>query len=115
MPFLIDGTFHVTGAGCMWYIVEKAKRTDLFGKNAEDFIKIHSLRNKKDILHALIGVSCVSRSSDPMEEDEKMRKCWNEKMKPLLKKLEMDAKPDDWYLGYISILDFFFYEVVVQM
>ena len=34
MPFLIDGTFHVTGSGCIWYIVEKAKRTDLFGKNA---------------------------------------------------------------------------------
>ena len=50
-----------------------------------------------------------------MEEAEKMRKCWNEKMEPHLKKIEIGAKPDDWYLGYISILDFVFYEVVVQM
>ena len=69
MPFLIDGTFHVTGvAGCLYYIVEKSKRTDMFGKNAEDFIKIWSMRNKKDVLHGLIGLGCNTRSGDPMEE-----------------------------------------------
>ena len=36
-------------------------------------------------------------------------------MEPLIAKLEKDAKQDDWYLGYISILDFFFYEVVNQI
>ena len=36
-------------------------------------------------------------------------------MEPLLTKLEVDAKPNDWYLGYISILDFFFHEVVIVL
>ena len=36
-------------------------------------------------------------------------------MEPLLLKLENEAKPDDWYLGYISILDFVLYEVIIQI
>lgn len=88
MPFIVDDTFNVTGvSGCIYYIVEKSKRTDLLGKNAEDFIKISSMKNKKDVLHCLLGLYCNARSCDPMEETQKRNSCWKQKMEPLVTKL----------------------------
>ena len=43
MPFLIDGTFSVTGRpGIVCYLLEKADRMDLLGRTIEDNIKINN-------------------------------------------------------------------------
>ena len=48
----------------------------MLGKNAADFIKINSLRNKKDVLHALLGIGMGSRSCNPVEEAQRVQKHW---------------------------------------
>ena len=77
MPFLIDGTFCVTGTSAIiYYIVEKAKRADLLGKNISDFIKIQSLKNKNDLHQAILGLTCLLRTAEPKEQQKQMNFYW---------------------------------------
>lgn len=88
MPFVIDGNFHVSGAGAMVYIVEKSGRSDLFGKTIEDHIKMYSFRNKKDVLGGILALNVNLMSSDPVEQKKKLNYYWNEKIRPVLLGLE---------------------------
>ena len=65
MPFVVDGDFHVTGAGAICYIVEKSGKVEMFGRNIEDLIKMYAFRNKKDVLSGILGLNVNLMSSDP--------------------------------------------------
>lgn len=60
LPYLRDGHFVVTGvAGIMAYILEKARRTDLFGRSLADKVKLDSLKSKHDLKSAIEGAMCA--------------------------------------------------------
>lgn len=64
LPFLQDGDFVVTGPiGIVTYLIEKAGRSDLFGRTALDKAKMDSIRCRCDVRSAIIGVTCSGRSS----------------------------------------------------
>ena len=89
-------------------MVEKANRLDLFGRTLEDNVKITSLGNRKDLHNAVLGLICKVKPSNPAEEKQ-MKHYWTTKIGPILMGYEKEAKENNWYLGYISLLDFVMY------
>ena len=64
LPFLIDGTFVVTGHTALThYIIEKAGRVELEGRNLADKLRIDCLKSKHDLKNAIIGLICTHRPS----------------------------------------------------
>lgn len=62
MPFIIDDDFVVTGtSSLMDYVIDKAGRNDLQGRNMVDQIKIDSIGFKHDLRSAILGLICNIR------------------------------------------------------
>lgn len=81
LPFVKDGDFVVTGpAACGIYIMERAGRGDLLGKNLADKIKIDSIKSKHDIKTAILGLICVFRPSSVQEDKQKLMQMWTSKV-----------------------------------
>jgi hypothetical protein len=81
LPFCKDGSFIVTGPSAMiHYVVERANRRDLFGRNIADQIKIDSIRSKHDIRDAILGLICQARTSLSPEEQKNLAFYWCSKI-----------------------------------
>lgn len=81
LPFVQDGDFVVTGPAAIGlYIMERAGRSDLLGKNLADKIKIDSIKSKHDIKTAILGLICVYRPSNVQEDKQKLMQMWNSKV-----------------------------------
>lgn len=77
LPYLQDGDFVVSGPiGIATYLVEKAGRMDLFGKNAEDQAKLDQIRMRCDLRTAMIGMTCVTRPNCELENKKCMTYYW---------------------------------------
>ena len=75
-------------------------------------MKVQNFKNKKDILGGILGMQCNLRSPCPVMEKQMITDCWKNKIRPVLLKLDQEAKPDNFFLGYISILDFIIHEII---
>jgi hypothetical protein len=107
LPFLQDGDFVVTGPiGIVTYLLEKAGRTDLFGKTIEDQGRLDSIRSRCDLRTAMIGMTCVGRSNCELENKQCMAYYWEKKIEPLLGLYEQECKLDPWFMSYLTIMDF---------
>lgn len=86
LPFVQDGDFVVTGPSAISiYILERAGRSDLLGKNLADKIKIDSIKSKHDIKTAILGLICIYRPSNVQEEKQKIMQMWTSKVEPILR------------------------------
>lgn len=113
LPFIVDGDFVVTGIpACGHYIIEKAQRSDLFGRTLEDKVKIDSFRSKHDIRNAILGIACETRPTNQQESKVCMYEYWKSKIEPELLKYEKECAPNNWYFGYPTIMDFLIYEIL---
>lgn len=85
LPFLIDGTFVVTGQSALThYIIEKSGRFELQGRNLADQLKIDCLKNKHDLKNAIIALICTHRPSQESEVNKDMMEIWKNKVEPVL-------------------------------
>lgn len=65
LPFVMDGDFVVTGTpAVIHYIIEKAGRTDLFGKTLLDITKIDKFKARVDIKLAILSLVCTYSPSN---------------------------------------------------
>jgi len=46
---------------------------------------------------------------------KQLKQQWVSKIEPILISQEKEAKEDDWYLGYISLIDFTIYLIMTQL
>ena len=113
MPFIIDGQFSTTNkSGCTYYILEKVGRLDLMGRTLDDVIQMHSIKHKRDLHNALLALQAKSST---VADQMKIKQIWQEKIKPIFQQLEKDSKPNDWFCGHITMMDFGVYELTNQL
>jgi hypothetical protein len=117
LPFLKQGNFVVTGAhGITEYLVRKANQINLLGINIRDKVKIDMLKSKHDIKDNVIALICqMNRPGANNSPQHPPEYYWESKIEPRLKELEANCKEADWFFGYISIMDFIFYEMMNNM
>lgn len=85
MPFLQDGDFVTVGPFSMsTYIVEKANRTDLYGKTIQDKAFIDSIRSRTDISLTMLAAKCSTRPTCELSNKKCMEYYWENKIKPVL-------------------------------
>ena len=113
LPFLIDEDFTITGCASLFhYILEKAGRTDLLGHTIEEKVKIDSIKSQHDIRNAILGLVCITRPTPNHPQDRRnMQNYWTFKIEPILFDYESECQENNWYLGSITIMDFFIYEL----
>jgi glutathione S-transferase len=113
LPFLQDGDFVAVGpVAIVTYIVEKANRTDLFGRTLQEKALVDSLRSKTDLCLAMLGASCSTRPTCEIENKKCMEYYWQHKIKPVLALYEKECRLDPWFLSDITIIDFVVYEAI---
>lgn len=44
-----------------------------------------------------------------------MKYYWTHKIEPIIQNYEIEAKPNDWYFGYITLMDIVVYELINQL
>jgi hypothetical protein len=92
LPFLRDQDFVVTGAaGMVSYVVERAGRTDLFGRTLTDRIRIDSIKSRHDLNGAVLGLICSARPSLSPEEQKNLNFYWSGKIEPILRDYEHEC------------------------
>lgn len=81
LPFLQDGNFIVSGeSGVINYIVEKAGRTDMLGKNLKDQAKMEHWRVKGDPKNILVHSKCQWRNLSVEEEEKCVDELWKRRL-----------------------------------
>jgi glutathione S-transferase len=85
LPFLKDADFVVTGPiAIATYLTLKAGRDDLFGRTAEDKLKVDSIHNRCDIGTAMIAAKTIARPACEIPNKQCQEYYWKSKIKPLL-------------------------------
>lgn len=111
LPYLIDGQEHVTEMlPCVQYIAKKYGPRDFLGRSLEDEAQIDMFLWQVDsIFRELIRLGCPMLPAEKIEAHKK--KVWlmlKEKM-PAIEKFD---KANTWYMGYLTVCDFFIYELM---
>ena len=114
LPFLIDGKFVVTGAnGIIEYIIRKSNNISLLGNSIHDKLRISQLKSRPDIKDNVIALICqTSRPNSKDSPQHPLEHYWKHMIEPRLKEIETDCSEKEWFLGYLSIFDFIFYEMM---
>jgi hypothetical protein len=76
LPFIRDGSFVVTGPAAMVvYIVEKAGRGDLMGRDLASKLRIDSMKSRHDLKSAIEGLICAYQ-----EDQGRLMQIWGNKI-----------------------------------
>lgn len=94
------------------YVVERAGRTDLFGRTLPDRVKIDSIKSRHDLSGAVLGLICSARPSLSPEEKKSLSYYWASKLEPILNDYEHESPQVGWYYGYLTVMDFLIYELL---
>lgn len=82
------------------------------GSTLSDQTKVDAFRNKGDLKDIILSIKCNSRScssSEPPEvKRQKMEMC-SKKVHEALQQYEQECEPNSFYLGYLTVLDFYVY------
>jgi len=108
LPYIKDGDRVVTQSEAVYlYIAQKAGRSDLFGKTDDDQVTVSSTRWTIADLVQSVGDLAYN------PEFEKIRdETLNEKVVPLLEALSTFLGQREFLHGYITYVDFIFYEIL---
>jgi glutathione S-transferase len=116
LPFLKHGDFVVTGNHAMiTYVIELARRQELLGKTIEHKMKIDAFRSKGDLKDTILGFICNSRpttSQEKLERRRQLNELYEKKISHLMELHEQECMPNNFYFGYLTLLDFAIYEIV---
>jgi hypothetical protein len=86
---------------------------NLLGTSIRDKVKIDIIKSKHDIKDNIIGLICqISRPNSKNLPQFPLEYYWENKIEPRLKELEKYYSEKEWFFGYISNLDFIFYETM---
>lgn len=78
-------------------------------------MKIDSFRAKGDLKDTILGFICNSRpttSQEKLERVRKMNELYQRKISHLMELHEKECVADNYYFGYLTMLDFAIYEIV---
>ena len=104
----------LTGSRSMTnYAIEISQQHDLLGKTVADKIKIDCYR-AKGLEDHILSFLCSGRFSGTNSNDTtmEMKNIKVKKISSLLKQYEKECCVDHFFLGYLTIMDFTFYEII---
>ena len=97
------------------YAVELSGQKDLLGRSLGDRAKIDSFRlrgNLEDTILSFITNSRPTNKEERLREERKITELYHKKIYHMMSIHEQECSPDDFYLGYLTVLDFFIYEIM---
>lgn len=80
------------------------------GRNAEDAFVVDSFLWGKDLIQSLLSL-VVENKNNPKKLMEDMHSSWIKTIRSQLVEYEKNASPNNFYLGYLTVIDFILYEV----
>lgn len=93
------------------YLIKKSGNLDLLGKDTEDKFIVDSIMWGKDPIQSRICFM-VENKNNPQKMQEEMKGNWCKSVRGTLLSYEAGAKADQFYLGYLTVIDFIIHEVI---
>lgn len=109
LPYVLDGDFAVTESdACAFYLIHKSKRLELMGANAEEVGHLTQLKSVTiDAINSLFNVAMnLSLSQADLAAGIQNN------VVPKVTALAKDLGSKEWFLGRITVVDFFFVQLL---
>lgn len=115
LPYLQEGPFRVTGSVPMClYIIDRFSTGELLGRDLKDQALVDMYLWTIESMNSIINFNCQKGKSE--EEILRLKDYqWRNVVVPKLQKYEDSAQLDNWFMGYLTIVDFSVYELVRYM
>lgn len=112
LPYILDGDVVVTESeACALYLIHKSKKLDLVGTNAEEVVHLTQIKGVlNDTLNALYK---VGMNKDLSEAD--LAKGIQDNVVPKVTNLAKHLGNKEWFLGRLTLVDFFFVQVLKHL
>lgn len=109
LPYVLDGDVVVTESdACVLYLIHKSKKLDLLGTNAEEIVHLAQINGVlNDSLNALVK---ISGNKELSEAD--LAKGILDNVGPKITALAKHLGSKEWFLGRITVVDFFFVQLL---
>ena len=96
------------------YVIKREGRDELLGKTIDDQLEVDKFLYGKSLAQGILAL--VVEYKDKLNKlYENANEIWDKKIRPILDEYERNAKPNAFYLGYLSIIDFFISELLDLM
>lgn len=111
LPYLQEGNFRVTGSIpiCL-YIIDRFSNGELLGRDLEDKAQVDMYLWTIDAMSGIIKMNCQKKSEDEIRQFKDAQ--WRNVVAPKLQKYEEFAERNNWFMGYLTVVDFSIYEMV---
>lgn len=114
LPFLEEGDFMITGSIPMClYVIDRFGRDDLLGKDINDKAIVDMYLWTIDSMSGIINLNCQKKSEEEILAFKEEQ--WVNVVSSKLQKYEDFASQENWFLGYLTIIDFSIYELINYM
>lgn len=92
------------------YIIDRFSNGELLGKDLRDQSLVDMYLWTIDAMSGIIKMNCQKKSEDEIRQFKDAQ--WRNAVAPKLQKYEEFAERNNWFLGYLTIVDFSIYELV---
>ena len=93
------------------YVIKREGNEELLGKTIHDQLEVDKFLYGKSLAQGILAL--VVEYKDKLNKlYENANEIWNKNIGPILDEYERNAKPNAFYLGYLSIIDFFISELI---
>jgi glutathione S-transferase len=114
LPYLREGTFIVTESVPMCvYVINRFGTPDLLGKTLRDQGIVDMYIWTIEYMGNVITINCQQKSAEELKRFKEIQ--WAEKVYPRLLKIEQAVVGKEWFLEYLTIIDFSIYELIRYM
>jgi glutathione S-transferase len=114
LPYLREGTFIVTESVPMCvYVINRFGTPDLLGRTLRDKGLVEMYIWTIEYMGNVITINCQQKSAEELRRFKETQ--WTEKVYPRLLKLEQAVIGKEWFLDYLTIIDFSIYELIRYM
>lgn len=95
------------------YVIDRFSNGELLGKDLKDQAFVDMYLWTIDAMSGIININCQKKSEKEINIFKEAQ--WRNIVAPKLLKYEEAAKENDWFLGYLTVIDFSIYELVRYM
>ena len=82
----------------------------MLGKTTEDQLIVDRFVWGKDIIESILSL-VVENKNNPAKLMSELNRLWEKSVRGRLLDYENEARPNEFYLGYLSIIDFMIHEI----
>ena len=95
------------------YIIDRFSNGELLGKNLKDQAIVDMYLWTIECMSGIININCQKKTEAEIRQFKEIQ--WRNVVAPKLQKYEDYATSDNWFIDYLTIIDFSIYELIRYM